>query len=100
MLALPLPTKEEVTLYGFRFGRNGLTAQGSPDKTAWRRCGEFLKKAEGAVHFWIGDGLAFGERAWGKRYTDALALTGFDIATLRKDKWVASRFALYRRDIH
>lgn len=96
MQALPIPFVSEVTLYGFRFGKNGLIDVGGPDQTAWRRCGEFLKRAEGAVHFWIGDWLAFGERAWGTKYTDAIRLTGFDATTLRKDKWVASRFELYR----
>ncbi|MBV9688974.1 MAG: hypothetical protein JO202_04600 [Ktedonobacteraceae bacterium] len=46
------------------------------------------------MQFWIGDWLNYGERAWGKKYEEALQQTGLDYQTLRDYKWVASHVPL------
>jgi hypothetical protein len=52
---------------------------------------------ERRVHFWIGDLLTYGERRWAEKYTEMIEHTGYDYATLRVLKWVASRVAISRR---
>lgn len=34
-------------------------------------------------HFWLGDCLAYGKRAYGEKYKEALAITGLSYGTLR-----------------
>jgi len=52
---------------------------------------------ERRVHFWIGDLLTYGERRWAEMYIEMIEHTGYDYATLRVLKWVASRVAVSRR---
>lgn len=77
--------------------KQGLRAVGNPSFEEWLRVGEFLKNANGAVHFWIGDWLNYGERQWGEMYTQAIDETGYSYGTLANDKWVASRIEPSRR---
>jgi len=63
----------------------------------WQDIGRNLRSAEGAIQFWIGDWINFGERKWGERYLEAVRETGYDYKTLRNLAWVAKRFELSRR---
>lgn len=76
---------------------NGLTIKQDIDIDQWLEVGKFLKKAEGAVQFWIGDWLNYGERKYGEMYSQALEATDKEYGTLRNYKWVADRIELSRR---
>lgn len=76
---------------------NGLEIIGEPTFEQWLEVGQFIRKAKGAVHFWIGDWIRYGEGKWGERYKQAIEETGFDYGTLRNDKWVASQIPAERR---
>lgn len=88
----------EIIAHGFRLHRQGIEALGRPTFAQWQKCGEFLKQAEGSVHFWLGDWLNYGERSYGQKYTQALEATDFAAGTLRDDAWIASRIPLSSRD--
>jgi hypothetical protein len=50
-----------------------------------------------ASSWWLGDWLAFGRMKYGRRYKEAISLTGLDYQTLRNYAVVARRFELSRR---
>lgn len=81
----------------FRFTPTGLLVNGEPDFESWQQVGQQLSYIEGAVHWWIGDWLNYGEDRWGEMYSQALEATGFEYQTLRNDKWVANQIDLSRR---
>ncbi len=88
---------QEIQFKSFVLKENGLEIIGEPSFDEWIECGNFIKRAKGAVHFWIGDWLNFGERSWGEKYKEAIEMTGFDYGTLRNDKWVTSQIPSERR---
>lgn len=86
-----LPNKDLV-YSSFRLHKNGLEAIGKPSFEQWQECGEFIKRAEGATHYWLGDWLRYGEDRWGEEHSQALeADYGYDYDTLRRDKWVSEK---------
>ena len=89
--ASPATRSSELNLSSFRLSETGLTPIGTPTMEQWLDVGEFINKSQRAVHFWIGDWLNFGEKAWGERYQEAVDRTRFDVQKLRNDKWIASR---------
>src|SRR5688500_11397692 len=93
----PVPSTQELIPGSFRLTETGLDVIGNPTFEEWLKAGEFIRKSQKAVHFWIGDWLNYGENAWGDRYQEAVKRTGYDVQTLRNDKWVASRIAPQRR---
>lgn len=88
---------DEIVYSGFKLLKTGITAIGTPTFEQWQECGEFIKKANGAVHFWIGDWLNYGEKEYGEKYSQVLEETGYDYQTLRNDSYIASRIDLSRR---
>jgi len=82
---------------GFRFTPTGLLIDGDPTYDEWQGAGLFLSQALGAVHWWIGDWLNYGEARYGEMYAQALDDTRFDYGTLANDKWVAGRIESSRR---
>lgn len=88
---------KEIVYASFVLHKNGLWAGGEPSFDEWLQCGEFINRAERAVHFWIGDWLNYGEFRWGDKYLEAVKATGYNINTLRNDKWIASKVDLSRR---
>lgn len=87
----------DIVYSGFKFRKNGLEAIGTPDFTSWQECGEFIKKAEGAVQFWLGDWIRYGEGHYGEMYSQALEDTGLEYGTLRDDKWISDKVEMSRR---
>jgi site-specific DNA-methyltransferase (adenine-specific) len=81
----------------FRLSPSGLSPLGTPTLQQWLACGNFLRRAEGSVHFWIGDWLAYGQVHFRKDYEQATAVTGYSYQTLRKDKYLAQRIPPERR---
>jgi len=88
---------KELVISSFNLTKNGLTPLGTPSFDQWRACGEFLRNANGAVHFWIGDWLNYGEQKYGETYAQAIDGTQYDYQTLSNDKWIASRVEVSRR---
>ena len=89
--------KNQLVYSSFTLLKNGLMAIGNPSFNQWLECGEFIKRANGAVHFWIGDWINFGERKYGEKYSQALDESQYDYQTLRNDAWIARRVELSRR---
>lgn len=81
----------------FSFAKTGLIINGQPNYEQWEAFGCALKHLEGAVHWWIGDWVNFGESAYGEKYSQAIGATGFAYGTLRDDAWVAGQYELSRR---
>jgi len=81
----------------FKLESNALIPVGMPSFDQWVKCGEFIRRAEGSVHFWIGDWLNYGEDRWGEMYSQVIEDTGFNYGTLANDKYVASRIDFSRR---
>jgi N6-adenosine-specific RNA methylase IME4 len=56
----------------------------------WIDIGKKLRLMEGAIQFWVGDWINFGEHKYGDKYREALEQTGYDYGTLRHQAWVAN----------
>lgn len=68
-----------------------------PEFIRWAAIGSWLGGISGAVKWWIGDWLAFGEGAWGERYAQAAEATGLDIGTLQNYAYVCRQVLPSRR---
>jgi len=88
---------KEIVLSSFKLSKNGLEAIGSPTFEEWKKVGKWLSNASGAVHFWIGDWLNYGELKFNETYKLVMEQTGYEIQTLRNDKYIASRIPTERR---
>lgn len=83
---------------GFHFFKNGLKPiSDNISFEQWEHCGEWIKRANGSVHFWLGDWLNYGEKKWGEKYSQVLEDTGIDYGVLRNDAYVAGKVDLSRR---
>lgn len=85
-----LPSKVEAS-------KTGLIFNSAITYNEWEWVGSQLQTVEGAIHWWIGDWLNYGEKSYGETYAQAIDETGYDYSTLRHDKWVADRIELCRR---
>lgn len=94
---IKLNDKKNIVYASFILHQAGLIPIGNPTFEQWLVCGDFIKKAEGAVHFWIGDWLDYGEKRYGEMYNQAIEQTGYDYQTLANDKYVAGRIEFSRR---
>lgn len=56
----------------------------------WSDCGTGLRRLDGAVKWWVGDWLIFGEERFPERWSQAVEMTEYDQETLRKAAWVAA----------
>ena len=52
----------------FALDGTGLVVTGSPPYEEWERCGAVLHQIDGAVQWWLGDWLNYGEHAYGEKY--------------------------------
>lgn len=84
-------------LGAFTLDRTGLVVSGAPAFDEWERVGAFLQQVEGAVSWWVGDWLNYGETAYGERYTQAVEVTGLSYQTLADYAWVARKVDVSRR---
>jgi hypothetical protein len=64
---------------------------------AWKAVGAKIGTYSNATAWWLGDWLAFGRMKYGRRYNEAIEVTGLDYKTLRNYAVVARRFELSRR---
>jgi hypothetical protein len=75
-----------------KFTSTSMTIADTATKPEWMAIMSQLKEVDGALQFWIGDGLRFGIQKLyiaRDRYDEAEAITGLDRQTLRDDAWVA-----------
>jgi hypothetical protein len=63
----------------------------------WQRLGKHLSMHANASIWWLGDWVAFGKEKYGRRYKQAVVITGLDYQTLRNYAVVARRFEMSRR---
>lgn len=94
---IQLTQEKDIVYSSFKLHKNGLSAIGTPTFEQWQECGGFIRKAEGSVHFWIGDWLNYGEQKYGEKYTQAIDETNFSYQTLKNDAYVAKQIDLSRR---
>lgn len=64
---------------------------------SWQRLGRQISLISNASAWWLADWLAYGQSQYGRRYRQALVLTGLDYQTLRNYVWVAVRVPPSRR---
>lgn len=50
-----------ISLPGFTLTATGMVSKGKPTFKKWEEVGRFFERAEGAVQWWIGDWLNYGE---------------------------------------
>jgi hypothetical protein len=63
----------------------------------WQELGARIGRHTNAAAWWLGDWLLFGRMKYGRRYKEAVEVTGFDYQTLRNYAVVARRFPMSRR---
>lgn len=63
----------------------------------WLDIGDKLRAVEGALQWWIGDWMNYGEKHYGETYAQAIEATGYEYNTLANQKYVAERFEFPRR---
>ncbi len=63
----------------------------------WTEFGVKIARYANGSPWWLGDWLVFGREKYGRRYKDAIAVTGLDYQTLRNYAVVARRFSMSRR---
>ncbi len=98
-MELTTTSNYELTAFNdkIEFKSNGLIISDALEYGEWENIGKFLKTAEKAVQWWLGDWLNFGEHKYGEMYAQALDETDYEYQTLRIYKWVASKIELFRR---
>lgn len=80
----------------FELKATGLVVKGKPTAKQWDQAGGMLCQAHGALQWWIGDWLLYGEGKpeWGDKYAEACERFGREEQTLKNYKWVASEVQL------
>lgn len=92
----PLPT--EMSALNFcNFSNNALTIKEGVPLEVWQGIGKFLKSTKRTVHFWIGDWIRYGHKAYGERYLEAMDITGLSYKTLRNMVVVCKAIEMSRR---
>ena len=81
----------------FTLSQTGLTARGTPSFAEWEKCGAVLQQIEGAVQWWVGDWLNFGQHAYGEKYSQVLDATHWKYQTLANFAYVAQHIDISRR---
>lgn len=81
----------------FEFKPTGLEIKGSPTYDEWESFGNGLKAVNGAVQWWIGDWINYGESAYGEKYSQALEATDYEYETLKGYSYTARMVEKVRR---
>lgn len=80
-----------------RFTLVGLIIEPGLPVADWVDLGNQLKHAGRSMALWRGDWIIYGKHEYGRKYDEALALTGLKEGTLRNDVWVAKTIDLSLR---
>ena len=88
--------RDQMRLPGFRLSSTGLEANTRIKKEDWIRCGQFLKRCEGAVCWWVGDWVNLGEKKYGdvKKVAEDI---GFSYPTVRQYASLAANVKVFNR---
>jgi len=78
-------------------GETGLSIKRGLSFPEWELVGQFLKKANKSVQFWLGDWLNYGEQKYGEMYAQAVDATDYEQGTLANFKYVSARIEISRR---
>ena len=90
MLRHPISNEAPLLVGGFTLTRTDLSVKGpKPSFEEWEQVGTLLQQVEGAVQWWIGDWLHYGEHLYGEMYSQALETTGLELRTLEAYAYVA-----------
>lgn len=82
------------TLADCEISRTGLTMPENMPVERWQEIGCYLKDIDGAVRWWIGDWLNYGEKRYGEMYSQALDATDYAYGSLANAKHVASKYEI------
>ena len=85
----------EIISEGMEFSKTGLTLDPRLTYGQWGDIGDQLNQIEGAIQWWIGDWLNFGEHKYGEMYAQAVDETQGN--EWRKYKYVSNAVELFRR---
>ena len=77
--------------------RLGLVTTGEATANEWAAFGSKIRAVEGAVQWLIGDWLNYGEIRYGETYAKVRDALGYEVQTIKNEKWLAGRFELSRR---
>ena len=94
------PAPETLLVVGpFGFTPTEMTVSGEPSFEEWAALGPWLRAAHGAVQFWWGDWLRYGESRpdYQERLSQALGTSGYEAETLSNLKYIAENVAPSRR---
>jgi hypothetical protein len=86
-----MTVRTDVTMFGFRLSATGLQPIAAPSFVQYQQLGEYLRFVEGAIQFWIGDWILYGEQRFGEAAAQAAAYTGLKVDTVKQYAWVAER---------
>lgn len=76
---------------------NGLQFPKELSYEEWQVIGNQLRYLEGAVQWWVGDWLNYGEKSYGEKYTEVIEGTGYEYQSLANIKSISSKFKISRR---
>lgn len=95
--ALAVREPKGIVPVGIELTRTGLAVNRAISIDEWTALGKTPKFYEGAVQWWIGDWLTYGEKSYGEKYVEAIEATGFDYGYLRNLSSVAKKIEMSRR---
>jgi len=76
---------------------NGAAFKENATYADWEMFGKLVFVFGGAMMWYVGDWLNFGEKKFGEKYTQALEITKYDYGTLRNCAYVSGRYELKDR---
>src|SRR5687767_13709047 len=97
---VPTPAGPPIGMFdipGCAITPTGLVIQPGMPIDDWVELGKRLSKAKDSLGIWRGDWIEYGKHEYGKKYKEALALTGLKEGTLRNDVWIANAIPLSLR---
>jgi hypothetical protein len=93
-----IPDTNDLAWSHFKPTPTGLKITGQPTYEQWEAVGYHLRYIDGAVKWWIGDWLNYGENRWGEKYSQALESTEYEYQTLADAAWVAKQVDISLRN--
>jgi hypothetical protein len=88
---------EIVNFDGVQFKKDKLIIKEGMDFKTWEKLGHALKAMQGAIQWWVGDWLNYGEKHYGETYAQALEATDYSYEYLRNVKSVANKVPMSHR---
>lgn len=82
---------------GYQLYTNGCVFKEEIEFDEWEKLGNMLFTMSGAMLWYVGDWVNFGEKKFGEKYSQALEITKYDYGTLRNAAYVAARYPIVER---